>query len=143
MAAPIDVETMAKSMSTHFHTVTQQMPSFEQDFVQVSRGVMRYIAGPLVTHMGLKDAVTKPIALLDNACGSGVVTQEVQAALPEEILQSSSFTCADSSAAMVDLVKKRIVSEKWVNTETKVLDAMVGACSLCVMCYMHLSDCCR
>ncbi|KAL7800206.1 S-adenosyl-L-methionine-dependent methyltransferase [Trichoderma ceciliae] len=124
MAAPEDLDTMAKSMSDHFHTVAQALSSFEQDFTQLSQGVMRLITEPLVAHMGFRGEVAKPIALLDNACGAGVVTQEVQAALSDEILQSSSFTCADSSAAMVDLVKNRIVSEQWVNAEAKILDAM-------------------
>ncbi|RFU77350.1 hypothetical protein TARUN_4902 [Trichoderma arundinaceum] len=133
MAAINDVETMAKSMQAHFHTVAQSTSSFEQDFTRVSQRLIRYIAEPLVAQMGLNGGISKPIALFDNACGAGVVTQEVQAALPDEILQSSSFTCADSSAAMVDLVKKRIVNEKWVNVEAKVLDAMVGALLICII----------
>lgn len=126
MAATDDIETMAKSMSAHFKTMPQQTPTFEKDFVEVSRGVMRLIAEPLVNDIGLKGKITGPVRLLDSACGAGVVTQEVQAALPDDILQLSSFTCSDSSAAMVDVVKKRIVNEKWVNAEAQVLDAMVG-----------------
>ncbi|GFP57493.1 methyltransferase tpcH [Trichoderma asperellum] len=123
MAATDDIETMAKSMSAHFKTMPQQTPTFEKDFVDFSRGMLRLIADPLVNDLGLNGNVTEPVTLLDSACGVGVVTQEVQAALPDEILQSSSFTCADSSEAMVDVVKKRIVEEKWVNVEAKVLDA--------------------
>jgi ubiquinone/menaquinone biosynthesis C-methylase UbiE len=130
MAATDDIETMAKSMSAHFKTLPQQTPTFEQDFIEVSRGVMRLIAEPLVNDIGLKSRVTEPVTLLDSACGAGVVTQEVQDALPDEILRLSSFTCCDSSPAMVDVVKKRIVNEKWVNAEAKVLDAMVSESSL-------------
>ncbi|PTB41655.1 hypothetical protein M441DRAFT_138684 [Trichoderma asperellum CBS 433.97] len=110
-------------MSAHFKTMPQQTPTFEKDFVDFSRGVLRLIADPLVNDLGLNGNVTEPVRLLDSACGVGVVTQEVQAALPDEILQSSSFTCADNSEAMVDVVKKRIAEEKWVNVEAKVLDA--------------------
>jgi hypothetical protein len=126
MAATDDIETMAKSMSAHFKTLPQQTPTFEKDFIEVSRGVIRLVAEPLVNDIGLSGKVTEPVKMLDSACGAGVVTQEVQAALPDEILRLSSFTCADSSPAMVDVVKKRIVNEKWVNTEAKVLDAMVS-----------------
>lgn len=128
MAAINDVETMAKTMSDHFHTVDKVQSSFERDFTRFSRGIMRVIVEPLITQMGFNNDITEPVVLLDNACGSGVVTQEVQAALSDEVLQRSSFTCADSSAAMVDLVKKRIVGEKWVNVEATVLDAMVSSC---------------
>ncbi|KAL7934300.1 S-adenosyl-L-methionine-dependent methyltransferase [Trichoderma chlorosporum] len=124
MAAIKNLEVMAKSMSEHFHTVAKVQSSFEDDFTRFSRGIMRVIAGPLISHMDFNSEVAEPVILLDNACGSGVVTQEVQAVLSNEVLQRSSFTCADSSAAMVDLVKKRIASEKWMNVETKMLDAM-------------------
>ncbi|KAM0521877.1 hypothetical protein ACHAPE_002440 [Trichoderma viride] len=124
MAATDDIETMAKSMSAHFKTLPQQTPTFEQDFIEVSRGVIRLVAEPLVNDIGLSGKVTEAVKMLDSACGAGVVTQEVQAALPDEILRLSSFTCADSSPAMVGVVKKRIVNEKWVNAEAKVLDAM-------------------
>lgn len=124
MAATDDIETMAKSMSAHFKTLPQQTPTFEKDFIDASRGVIRLIAEPLVNDIGLKGKVTEPVRLLDSACGAGVVTQEVQAALSDAILGQSSFTCADSSPAMVDVVRKRIVNEKWVNAEAKVLDAM-------------------
>lgn len=135
MAATDDIETMAKSMSAHFKTMPQQTPTFEKDFVDFSRGVLRLIADPLVNDLGLNGNVTEPVRLLDSACGVGVVTQEVQAALPDEILQSSSFTCADNSEAMVDVVKKRIAEEKWVNVEAKVLDAQVRACIWNILLY--------
>lgn len=128
MSAVNDVEAMAKTMQDHFHTVAKEQSSFEKDFTKFSRGIMRVIAEPLIKQMGFNNEMTEPVVLLDNACGSGVVTQEVQAVLSDEVLQRSSFTCADSSAAMVDLVKKRVVSEKWVNVEATVLDAMVSAC---------------
>lgn len=124
MSAINDVETMAKTMQDHFHTVAKEQSSFEKDFTRFSRGIMRVIVEPLIEQMGFINEITEPVVLLDNACGSGVVTQEVQAVLSDEVLQRSSFTCADSSAAMVDLVKKRVVGEKWVNVETTVRDAM-------------------
>ncbi|KAL7818333.1 S-adenosyl-L-methionine-dependent methyltransferase [Trichoderma gracile] len=119
-----DIEAMAKSMSDHLKDAAQTQDSFEQDFVQISYGIMSSIVEPLVTHMGFHETLTEPVVLLDSACGSGVLTQEVQAALAEEVLEMSSFTCADNAVGMVDLVKRRIVEEKWVNAEAKVLDAM-------------------
>ncbi|KAL6866865.1 S-adenosyl-L-methionine-dependent methyltransferase [Trichoderma novae-zelandiae] len=124
MTAAKDVEAMAKSMSDHLQAVAQTQGSFEQDFIRLSRGIMRLLVEPLVAHMGFDDTVTEPVVLLDSACGSGVLTQEVQAALSDEVLGRSSFTCADHAAGMVGLVKKRIVDEEWVNAEAKVLDAM-------------------
>ncbi|PTB64785.1 S-adenosyl-L-methionine-dependent methyltransferase [Trichoderma citrinoviride] len=111
-------------MSEHLKDAAQAQDSFEQDFIRLSHGIMKIIVEPLVNHMGFYKTVAEPVVLLDSACGSGVLTQEVQAALSDEVLAASSFTCADNAVGMVDLVKRRIVDEKWVNTEARVLDAM-------------------
>ncbi|KAK1244479.1 hypothetical protein MKX07_003278 [Trichoderma sp. CBMAI-0711] len=124
MAAQHDVEAMAKSMSDFFKDTAQKQDSFKHDFVQASHGIMRSIVEPLVTQMGFRETLTEPVVLLDSACGAGVLTQEVQAALPKELLERSSFTCADNAEGLVDVVKRRIAEEKWVNAEAKVLDAM-------------------
>lgn len=121
-----DIEAMAKSMSDHLADAAQTQDSFTQDLVQASHGILRAIVEPLVTQMGFRETLAEPVVLLDSACGSGVLTQEVQAALSGEVLARSSFTCADKAVGMVDLVKKRIVEEKWVNAEAKVLDATVS-----------------
>ncbi|KAL7812667.1 S-adenosyl-L-methionine-dependent methyltransferase [Trichoderma aethiopicum] len=119
-----NIEAMAKSMSDHLENAAQTQDSFSQDLVQMSHGIMRTIVEPLVTHMGFREkTLTEPVVLLDSACGSGVLTQEVQAALSGEVLARSSFMCADNAVGMVDLVRRRIVEEKWVNAEARVLDA--------------------
>ncbi|KAH6605348.1 hypothetical protein Trco_007055 [Trichoderma cornu-damae] len=125
MASANDLETISSSLHEHFQKLDERLDMFEQNFVALSRGVLRALDEALIAHMGLKAGqIAKPITLLDSACATGVMTQEVQALLPVEILQASSFTCTDNSAPMVNLVEKRIVGEKWVNTEVKLLDAM-------------------
>lgn len=101
------------------------MAAQREQAVRVARGMLKHMVAPLISQMGLNKETAEPVALLDNACGSGVLTQEVQAALEQDVLQKSSFTCADVAPNMVDLVKWRVENEGWINTEVKNLDAMV------------------
>ena len=88
--------------------------------------MMKLLVEPLLTQMGLTRETKSPVALLDSACGTAVFTQEVQRALSQRVLERSSFTCADSAAGLVDLVRKRAAAEGWVNVEARVADAMVS-----------------
>ncbi|KAK2616777.1 hypothetical protein QQS21_000154 [Conoideocrella luteorostrata] len=89
-----------------------------------SKKMMRLLAAPLLSQMGLTRDVTAPVQFLDNACGTGVMTQEMQVILSRDVLEKSEFVCTDSSAAMIDAVKGRIGTEGWVNVLARVADAM-------------------
>ncbi|KAM4058948.1 methyltransferase [Hirsutella rhossiliensis] len=112
----------AANLSELFQRAGQKTTTSEQDLVMVSRQMLRLLAAPLLEQMGLPQT-TSSVALLDNACGTGVVTQEVQSALAVEVLRRSRFMCADSSEAMIGLVRKRAAAEGWVNVEARVADA--------------------
>ena len=74
----------------------------------------------LLRQAGLLDSTdTKPLVILDNACGTGVVSHVLQTQAKERI---SELVCADLSPAMIDYVKKRINKEDWKST-TQVADA--------------------
>jgi ubiquinone/menaquinone biosynthesis C-methylase UbiE len=96
----------------------------QSSMVLVSKKVMSRLAAPLLHQMGI-DSRSAPLHLLDSACGTGVVTQEVQRLLPRDVLERSTVLSADGSEALVDLVKRRIEDEAWVNVQARVLDAMV------------------
>lgn len=101
------------------------MQNYRDLAIAASRGILSHMASPLIAQMGISKATSTPIALLDSACGSGVVTQEVHKVLAREILDRSSILCADVTPAMTEIVKWRVENEPWVNTETRTLDAMV------------------
>ncbi|KAJ3958267.1 hypothetical protein N0V92_005144 [Colletotrichum tropicale] len=61
--------------------------------------------------MGITNITSQGVNFFDNACGTGVLTQELQSMLTNEIVQKSSFLCADKAQNMVDMVKKRVVDE--------------------------------
>lgn len=94
--------------------------------VLVSQHFLKHLAAPLLEQMRLQDATPqRPVQLLDLAGGSGVVIQEAHKLLSEDTRAASRFVASDNSEALVELMKKRIGSEGWVKTETKVIDAMV------------------
>ncbi len=87
------------------------------------------ISAPLVARMfdqaRLGSKTSTPIILLDNGCGPGFVTEQLQSSIPADVLKQSKIICGDFSQQMVDLTSKRIKEEGWVNTEARVIDAQV------------------
>ncbi|KYK61364.1 hypothetical protein DCS_02506 [Drechmeria coniospora] len=124
MARHIPLAEAAASLSQHFHNVGKDSSSEGEDNIIVaSKRLMKHLAAPLVSQMKLDGRQSSGIRLLDSACGAGVFTQEVQKALRRDVLDKSTFVCTDSSHGMVELVRKRVGGEGWVNVETRVADA--------------------
>lgn len=102
------------------------MPSQqEKDLIASSQGLLRHMVAPMISQLGLSDQTTHPVHILDSACGTGVLTQELQKMLPTALLEESTFLCVDSAQSAVDLVSWRISHEGWTNTEVKQLDVTV------------------
>ncbi|CCF47354.1 hypothetical protein CH063_04131 [Colletotrichum higginsianum] len=95
------------------------MADQRDNLIAASHGFLGDMSSALITHMGN----TEPVAFFDNACGSGVLTQELQKRLGKDVLEKSTFLCADIAQNMVDLVKERVQAEGWLNTEVRLLDA--------------------
>ncbi|KUI74009.1 Aklanonic acid methyltransferase DnrC [Cytospora mali] len=107
-----------------------------QSILQASRGEewqqflldsLKSISTPLAVKMlsqidlGANTAV--PFNLLEQGCGMGVVAPLLNETVPKEILERSSVMCGDVSGPMIDVVKKRIEKEGWINTRAEVVDA--------------------
>jgi hypothetical protein len=121
-----NLEQAAASLSELYRNAGKSISNTEQQQLRATKHLMKALATPLLQQMGITAAPDQPgLAVVDLACGGGVVVQELQALLPREVLQKSSFLASDNSAALVELVNKRIVAEGWVNTKASVLDAQV------------------
>lgn len=132
--------TMAKNLSNMFKAQKSQTSSSDENAILASQRVSSVIAAPLLEQMNLTEKTSEPICVLESACGTGVFVKELQSMLPREVLEASSFTCADSSAGMVELVKKQVEEQGWVNTEAKVLDAIVSFYYWCLLNIVWLRD---
>lgn len=104
---------------------TSEMSNSDRDMIATSRGMLAKMASPLLTQMGITNITSQGINFFDNACGTGVLTQELQSILTNEIIQKSSFLCADKAQHMVNMVKNRVTDEGWTNTKVTTLDSMV------------------
>lgn len=125
MPPKADLAKAAKTLSTFFRSAGASISTTEEEQVLVARTFLKCLAAPLLSQMGISETTKSPLHMLDLACGSGVITQELQGMLSKDVLEKSNFLSSDNSPALVELCKKRIAAEEWVNTEARVLDAMV------------------
>ncbi|KAL9043447.1 MAG: hypothetical protein Q9214_003368, partial [Letrouitia sp. 1 TL-2023] len=64
-----------------------------------------------------------PLRILDNACGTGVVSKILYEGLDEERKKGLEVLCGDFSESMVEFVFKRINEEGWEGARGAVVDA--------------------
>jgi hypothetical protein len=131
MSSPNQRGNAASALASIYDKVGSgpQLSTSDQNTIAVSLRLMQPAAIPLLDQLGISDKMDAPVHFLDNGCGSGVATAEAQARIPAAVLRESSFTCGDVAAGMVELVKKRIEGEGWVNTKAQTLDAVVSRMS--------------
>ncbi|CAI7615849.1 unnamed protein product [Penicillium glandicola] len=65
----------------------------------------------------------RPLVILDNACGTGVVSSALNSKLDDIAKKTWKLTCGDISSVMIEHTVRRIQQEGWLNTETKIVDA--------------------
>ncbi|KAJ5554933.1 hypothetical protein N7461_003403 [Penicillium sp. DV-2018c] len=65
----------------------------------------------------------QPLVILDNACGTGVVSSVLNIKVNETAKKRWKLTCGDIAPAVLAYTEQRMQEEGWVNAETKVLDA--------------------
>lgn len=117
------------ALSSLFSSIGDKTTKYEDQLITTSNNLMPHLIAPLVARLGITEK-SGPVKFLDNACGSGVLTQEVQKVLSRDVVQKSTFLCADNAEGMVNLVRKRVDMEGWVNVEAKTLNAMVSFTSV-------------
>ena len=122
---PTDATADADRMSKNLYSAFAAADKDDNVWVRTSKAMIGKLARPLLLRMGLTEDRTDPVQLLDNAAGAGVVAQELHALLQRSTLESGLILAGDSSAAMVNVIRKRTETEGWVNVQSRVLDAQV------------------
>ncbi|KAI1740925.1 S-adenosyl-L-methionine-dependent methyltransferase [Xylaria scruposa] len=92
-------------------------------FIQDSERIMRRPAGLLLAQAGLDASTSKPVTLLDHACGTGPIVAHLYETVDKQVLSQSKMLCADISENLVGTLKRRAEKNGWSNVETAVLDA--------------------
>lgn len=65
----------------------------------------------------------EPLVVLDNACGTGVISSSLNDKLDDGVKKMWELTCGDLSPAMIEYTTRRIQEEGWENAEAKIVDA--------------------
>ncbi|KAL8992036.1 MAG: hypothetical protein Q9169_007428 [Polycauliona sp. 2 TL-2023] len=77
----------------------------------------------LIEKAGLLAPNLDNITILDNACGTGVVSAALQEMLPAPTKGRMKLTMGDFSEPMLKVAKERSVTEGWAHTEGRIVDA--------------------
>jgi methylase of polypeptide subunit release factors len=65
------------------------------------------------------------LVVLDNACGTGIVSAKLMEMVGDQHATKVSLTCADISERLLVSVKERIERTPWPNAKTVIADAQV------------------
>ena len=81
----------------------------------------------LVEKAGLLEPSPEPTAILDNACGTGVVAAALFELLDRSTKDRMELTCGDFSDSMIKSMNERIEASGWEKVTAKNVDAQVSA----------------
>ena len=82
-------------------------------------------ARSLIRQAGVYQVTQTPLVVLDNACGTGVVSAQLYETLEESAKEKMQLTCADFSEHMVKAVTQRIEENHWNGATARLVDAQV------------------
>jgi SAM-dependent methyltransferase len=77
----------------------------------------------ILTESKTKSQPDRPLVVLDNACGTGVVSSILHHGLDEQVRKQWTLTCGDISEGMLKYTRARVEEEGWLNVEVKRVDA--------------------
>ncbi|OQD63822.1 hypothetical protein PENPOL_c008G09144 [Penicillium polonicum] len=78
----------------------------------------------LVKQSGVASTAGQPLAILDQACGTGVVAVALHDAFRSQPEKDWRLTCTDVSSSMVAAIQERIQKSGWENTDAAVSDVL-------------------
>lgn len=97
-----------------------------KDFVSRYR-LAEQVTGPfarvLVDHSGVAQSSRRPLVILDNACGTGVVGDALYHSLDPSARDSLELTCGDISPGLVKYIEEKIQDVGWKNAQARLVDA--------------------
>ncbi|TVY92212.1 Methyltransferase [Lachnellula willkommii] len=98
-------------MSTSIFSKT----AFTSNYERMTGNCTRIVAAEMVRIKS--PPITSSSYVLDNACGPGIVTEQVKLLHPE-----TKILATDLSPSMIEELQKRIENDRWTNVETDTLD---------------------
>lgn len=93
---------------------------------KIGEKVTAQFAQVLINQSGITHALTdqdNPLVVLDNACGTGIISSLLHQQLDKETRNKWRLTCGDISESMLDYTRQRMTEENWTNTTLTTMDA--------------------
>ncbi|GES57382.1 putative UbiE/COQ5 family methyltransferase [Aspergillus terreus] len=85
------------------------------------------VTGPfaqlLVDYSGVVQSTQRPLVILDNACGTGIISEALNRSLDSQTKGRWELTCGDISDSLVQYVNQRIQDEGWPKAKAQFVDA--------------------
>jgi ubiquinone/menaquinone biosynthesis C-methylase UbiE len=106
----------AKAMTSVF-----KMASFAKTY-KLAEKLTGPFAEALIDYTDITSYPSPPV-ILDNACGTGIVSSILNSKISEQFRHGWELTAGDFSEAMVEYASNRGKEEGWLNTAVKVVDA--------------------
>jgi ubiquinone/menaquinone biosynthesis C-methylase UbiE len=91
-----------------------------------------FYALELIKRSSFKQDLSKldKLVVLDNACGTAVVSSHLMSMMDDSNASKIDLTCADYADAMINATQQRIDSTPWPNAKVVKADAQVSSPSL-------------
>ncbi|KAJ5320026.1 hypothetical protein PENANT_c025G04408 [Penicillium antarcticum] len=114
MSPKVDTETLFKSeaFAVQYKFAETMTGPFGQSLIDQTKLVEDATAKP-----------DQPLVVLDNACGTGIISSLLNEQLDSSIKQNWKLTCGDISTPLLEYTARRMKEEGWQNAETKVVNA--------------------
>ncbi|KIW22359.1 uncharacterized protein PV07_12251 [Cladophialophora immunda] len=115
-------------MATHDNQATHKMfndANFTKGYAESAEKMTGHFAGLLIKQSKLEEAPDdKDLIVLDQACGTGIVSEHLVKALNKKQKDNLDLTCADFSDSMIDFVSPRIRHLEVKSAQAIKADAM-------------------
>lgn len=88
------------------------------------------ITGPigklLIKNSGVASSKEDPLVILDNACGTGVISAALYEQLDDAKKAKLQLTCGDITSGMIEYMQHVIATNKWAGAKAQYVDAQVN-----------------
>ena len=116
---PIDfLETPTTQSNMDIYTQKGIVPRYI-----VAEKITGMFAQPLIDQSGIATSFQKPLVVLDNACGTGVVSNLLNQILHYKTRKRWQLVCSDLTQEILEYTRQRIQGEGWLNAKAKLMDA--------------------
>lgn len=80
----------------------------------------------LIKQSGILSSKEEPLVVLDNACGTGVISVALQEQLSDAQKAQLKLTCGDLTSGMIEYMQNVITTNNWTGATAQIIDAQAS-----------------